>query len=88
MTMTDNGAGARGQSNAAAERSAHVTRNGPAPAETVSPCVEVAPGVFRLRAIVERDVEIARLRAEVAALRVRVVDLEEPAGIGLGERGS
>lgn len=52
-----------GQSTAAAERSYH------APAEregTVSgPVVEVSPGVFQLRAIVERDAEIARLRREL-----------------------
>ena len=28
-----------------------------------------------------------KARAEVATLRVRVADLEEPAGIGLGDRG-
>jgi hypothetical protein len=53
-----------GQGDAAAERSAHVTR-GETPGVSRSPVVETAPGVFQLRAIVERDAEIARLQAEV-----------------------
>jgi hypothetical protein len=56
------------QSRAAAERSAHVTR-GPEAAAVVSPVVEVRPGVCQLRAVVERDAEIERLRAQIGAMR-------------------
>lgn len=59
-----------GQGNDAAERSAHVTR-GAAERETVGPCVEVAPGQWRLRALVEAEARIAELEAEVAAARER-----------------
>lgn len=48
------------QSNDAAERSAHVTRGG-AKQEVISPVVEIAPGLFRLRVLVEAEAEIARL---------------------------
>lgn len=59
-----------GQTDAAAERSAHVTRGG-TDAPTHWPIVEVAPGRWQLRAIAERDAEIARLRAELDDLRRR-----------------
>lgn len=57
-----------GQANDAAERSAHVARAA-AGCEGVIPCVEVSPGVWKLRVLVEAEVENARLRAEVVALR-------------------
>jgi hypothetical protein len=49
------------QSNAAAERSAHVTRGVRRASENV--LAEVAPGVFKLKPLVEAEREIARLRA-------------------------
>ena len=48
-----------GQSNAAAERSYHAPE---ADGAAAGPVVEVSRGVFQLRAIVERDAKIARLR--------------------------
>lgn len=51
------------QSNAAAERSAHVTRNGPDKADTISPVVETAPGIYRLRVLVEAEARAARQAA-------------------------
>ena len=67
------------QSNAAAERSAHVTRGSgrTIPGETF--LIEVTPGVFQLKALVERDREIARLRAQQDRLRrawLRVIQAE------------
>lgn len=51
-----------GQNNAAAERSAHVTRGGRSiPGESF--LVEVKPGVFQIKAVAEAQREIARLRA-------------------------
>jgi len=50
------------QSNAAAERSAHVTRgNSNVPAEW--PVVQLPDGTWQLKAVVERDAEIEKLRA-------------------------
>lgn len=69
------------QANDAAERSAHVSR-GPARGCTVAPCVEVAPGQWKLRVLVDAEAEIARLRAELAACRA------EDGAMGLGERGA
>lgn len=60
------------QSDAAAERSAHVTRGAAAPAPTRSPVVEIAPGVWKLRVVVDLEAEIARLQAENTALRAWV----------------
>jgi len=50
------------QNNAAAERSAHVTR-GSAPTIKEDIVVEVSKGVFQLKAVAEAEKEIARLRA-------------------------
>ncbi len=50
------------QNNAAAERSAHVTR-GSAPTIKEDVVVEVSKGVFQLKAVAEAEREIARLRA-------------------------
>ncbi len=55
------------QSNAAAERSAHVER-GPAKAETVLPVVEAAPGQWRLRVLVEAEARSAVLRQALREL--------------------
>jgi hypothetical protein len=60
----------------AAERSAHVVRNTTAAMICDNPVVEVAPGVFQLRAIAERDAEIARLRAEVETIKSRAEKAE------------
>lgn len=50
------------QSNAAAERSAHVTRGvREVPAEW--PVVQLPDGTWQLKAVAERDVEIEKLRA-------------------------
>ena len=55
------------QSNAAAERSAHVTRgSGAVPAEW--PVVLLPDGTWQLKAVAERDAEIARLRAVLEKL--------------------
>lgn len=54
-----------GQTDAAAERTAHVARGAPDVLSAYAgagPVVEVSPGVWTLRAIAERDAEIARLR--------------------------
>lgn len=53
-----------GQSDAAAERSAHVTREAVLPAS--DPFVGPEFGPLRLRAIVELEAEVARLRAALA----------------------
>jgi hypothetical protein len=54
------------QSDAAAERSAHVVRGSPNIAGTnpqdLWPVAEVTPGRWQLRAVAERDADIARLR--------------------------
>jgi chromosome segregation ATPase len=50
------------QSNSAAERSAHVTRGAARASENI--LAEVAPGVFKLKPLVEAEREIERLRAE------------------------
>ena len=60
-----------GQSNAAAERSAHVTRGVSRTAED-SFIVEVSPGRYQLKAVVERDREIAELRARIAELEAQL----------------
>jgi hypothetical protein len=53
------------QSNEAAERSASVVRGSNyTEASYGCPVVEIAPGVWQLRAVAERDAEIALLRAE------------------------
>jgi hypothetical protein len=57
------------QSNEAAERSAHVTR-GSAPTTSDSVMLEVSPGVFKLRVLVEAEHEIEMLKADVASLRL------------------
>jgi len=50
------------QTNAAAERSAHVTRGGGVvPAEW--PVVQLPDGTWQLKAVAERDAEIEKLRA-------------------------
>jgi len=49
------------QNNAAAERSAHVTR-GSAPTIKENILVEVSKGVFQLKAVAEAEKEVARLR--------------------------
>lgn len=68
------------QTSAAAERSAHVSR-GPDPGQTISPVVEIAPGVFRLRAIVEAEAQAWRAGAmamrEAAAAAVLAVTRPE-----------
>lgn len=75
------------QANDAAERSAHVSR-GPARGCTVSPVVEVAPGLWRLRVLVEAEAEIARLETENAALRADLALAREREGMtGLEYRG-
>lgn len=52
------------QSNAAAERSAHVTRgSGVVPAEW--PVVQLPDGTWQLKAVAERDAEIEKLRAAI-----------------------
>ena len=60
-----------GQSNAAAERSAHVTRGGAQGVED-SFIVEVSPGRYALKAVVRRDREIAELQARVAELEAQL----------------
>ena len=50
------------QNNAAAERSAHVTR-GSATTIKETFLVEVSKGVFQLKAVAEAEKEVARLRA-------------------------
>jgi hypothetical protein len=50
------------QNNAAAERSAHVTR-GSAPRIKENILVEVSKGIFQLKAVAEAEKEVARLRA-------------------------
>jgi len=56
------------QSNAAAERSAHVTRGvREVPAEW--PVVQLPDGTWQLKAVVERDAEIEKLRAERRAMQ-------------------
>lgn len=71
-----------GQRDAAAERSA----GEPAREGAEWPVVEVAPGVWRLRAIVEMEAENERLRAEVASLRLtlggRTLDASVPEPVG------
>lgn len=75
------------QANDAAERSAHVQR-GPARGCTVSPVVEVSPGVWKLRVLVEAEAEIARLRAENVTLRADLALAREREGAtGLEYRG-
>lgn len=64
------------QSNAAAERSAHVIRGGHEAA--VWPVLEVEPGVFRLRAVVEAEVARDAALAEVRTLRGLLGDILEP----------
>ncbi|WKV16927.1 hypothetical protein [Microcystis phage MJing1] len=61
------------QSNAAAERSAHVTR-GAAQAPGADILVEVAPGVFKLRAIVEVEQQRDRLRQGVERALAEIDD--------------
>jgi hypothetical protein len=52
----------------AAERSAHVLRGGAPEPVNVLPVVEVSPGVWRLRVLVELEAENARLRARIKEL--------------------
>lgn len=65
-----------GQSNEAAERSAHVERAVGVKASRI-PVVEVSPGVWQLRAVVDLEKETARLRR---VLRAAIVwhDTNEP----------
>jgi hypothetical protein len=58
------------QSNAAAERSAHVERGSARRIPGEAFLLEVSPGVFQLKALVEALREVERLRAEVASLRL------------------
>jgi hypothetical protein len=60
------------QSNAAAERSAHVLRDEPRPGGALIPMVEVEPGVWRLRIIVELEARLAAAEAERDAARADV----------------
>lgn len=63
-----------GQSNDAAERSAHVQRGDAPEARDSSAFVQLSPGVWQLRLAVERDAlaaEVERLTAERDALRLR-----------------
>jgi hypothetical protein len=60
------------QRNEAAERSAHVHR-GAAGGEVLGPCVEVSPGVWRLRALVEAEARVA----ELAGALFRMEDLRQ-----------
>lgn len=53
------------QSTDAAQRSAHVER-GPAPREVIWPVVEISPGQWKLRAIVDLEAQVAELRAQLA----------------------
>ena len=55
-----------GQSDAAAERSAHVLRDSGPQLVSVHPMVEVSPGVWRLRAVVEAEAERDAARGELA----------------------
>lgn len=55
------------QSNSAAERSAHVTRGAARASGNI--LAEVAPGVFKLKPLVEAEREIERLRGERDRLR-------------------
>jgi len=57
------------QSDAAAERSAHVLRDEPRPGGVLAPMVEVEPGVWRLRIIVELEARLAAAKAERDAAR-------------------
>ena len=61
----------------AAERSAHVER-GPVKGEIILPVVEISPGVWKLRRVVELEAENERLRAERDDLRRLLV------GVGAG----
>ncbi len=54
------------QSNSAAERSAHVTRGAARASENI--LAEVAPGVFKLKPLVEAEREIERLREALASI--------------------
>jgi hypothetical protein len=56
------------QSNAAAERSVHIIRGG---REVLAACpvVQLPGGKWQLKAIVERDAEIEKLRAERRAMQ-------------------
>jgi len=59
------------QSNAAAERSAHVTR-GNSNVRAEWPVVQLPDGTWQLKAVVERDAEIEKLRAAVQDLAKHV----------------
>jgi hypothetical protein len=61
------------QDTAAAERSAHVVRE--AKVCKVAPCVEIAPGVWKLRAVVELEAERDAAMAEAAQLRQALAGL-------------
>lgn len=63
-----------GQSDAAAERSAHVARTSAASA-TQDVLTEVAPGVFRLAAIVRAEEEAQAWRAEWEAAQDEIATL-------------
>jgi hypothetical protein len=62
------------QNDAAAERSAHVERGAGRRIPGESFLVEVSPGIFKLKAVVEAEREIERLRS---ALRECAGDLED-----------
>ena len=64
------------QSNAAAERSAHVER-GPRRIPGESFLVEVSPGVFQIKALAEARAEIERLRAEIVLLEATGADASD-----------
>lgn len=65
---------ADGQRTDAAERSAHVTR-GSAPSASDWPMVEISPGVYRLRVVVEME---AALRAMLPENNDNPVDQGRP----------
>lgn len=64
------------QTNAAAERSAHVER-GPRRIPGESFLVEVSPGVFQIKALAEARAEIERLRAEIVLLEATGADASD-----------
>jgi hypothetical protein len=73
------------QSKEAAERSAHVNRGSVHKAHEYF-LKEVAPGRFQLKAVADAEREVARLKEEVASLRITLggrtfgADIPEPIG--------
>lgn len=63
------------QDTAAAERSAHVVRGEPPRAALLAgPVVEVAPGIWKLRCVVERDNRIEDLEGALEAVYWKLLD--------------